>query len=231
MATDKVIVALDVDTTEEALKLVRELREAITFFKVGSQLFTREGPEVVRKIRAEGVDVFLDLKFHDIPQTVIQAVRAVKDLGCRFLTVHASGGAEMMLAAQLEVKDGPTQLLGVTVLTSLDDDALRVIGFDHSVMGQTMHLARLATTCGLAGLVCSANEVGIVKSQLSNVPLKLVTPGIRLPDAEPDDQRRTMTPREAMEEGADFLVVGRPITKAANPLGAAQAVLRDCRLG
>ena len=138
MATDRIIVALDVPSGDQALDLVRKLKDSLTFFKVGSALFTREGPEIVKKIRAEGVDVFLDLKFHDIPQTVIGSMKSAVALGVRFVTVHTTGGAEMMLAAQIETANSNTEVLGVTVLTSMDNETLGMVGFDHSVPGQVM---------------------------------------------------------------------------------------------
>ncbi|MEM1057810.1 MAG: orotidine-5'-phosphate decarboxylase [Verrucomicrobiota bacterium] len=229
MATDKIIVALDYASAEEAMSMVHQLKDHIGFYKIGSQLFTLEGPAVVKAVLAEGVDVMLDLKFHDIPVTVIKSIEAVKDLGCRFATLHTTGGAEMMLAAQLGTENSNLELLGVTVLTSMDSDTLGMVGFDHSVPGQVMMLARLASQCGLSGLVCSPQEIGFLREMLE-IPMKLVTPGIRAKDAETDDQRRTMTPSQALEEGADHIVIGRPITKAPDPAAAARAILDECGL-
>jgi len=229
MATDKIIVALDFASADEALGMVRQLKDHIGFYKIGSQLFTLEGPEMVKRVLAEGVDVMLDLKFHDIPVTVNKSIESVKSLGCRFATIHTTGGAEMMLAAQLGTADSDLELLGVTVLTSMDSDSLGMIGFDHSVPGQVMMLARLASQCGLSGLVCSPQEIGFLKEMLE-IPMKLVTPGIRPKGAESDDQRRTMTPGQALEEGADHIVIGRPITKAEDPAAAAKAILDECGL-
>lgn len=229
MATDRIIVALDVETGDQALDLVHKLKDTIGFYKVGSALFTREGPEIVRKIRAEGVDVFLDLKFHDIPQTVISSMRSAVAMDVRFVTIHTTGGAEMMLAAQIETADSNTKVLGVTVLTSMDNETLGMVGFDHSVPGQVMQLARLASTCGIGGLVCSPMEIGFLREMLDR-PMTLVTPGIRPKGADSDDQRRTMSASQAFEEGADHIVVGRPIVKAEDPVAAAKAMLDECGL-
>lgn len=229
MATDKIIVALDYASADEAMAMVQRTKDYISFYKVGSQLFTLNGPEIVKRIVAEGVDVMLDLKFHDIPVTVNKSIEAVKDLGCRFATIHTTGGAEMMLAAQLGTENSNLELLGVTVLTSMDSDTLGMVGFDHSVPGQVMMLARLASQCGLSGLVCSPQEIGFLKEMLE-IPMKLITPGIRPANAEADDQRRTMTPARALEEGADHIVIGRPITQADDPAAAAKAILAECGL-
>ncbi len=229
MATDKLIVALDMDSGEQALALVRQLKSSLSLFKVGSQLFTREGPAFLRELRHEGVDIFLDLKFHDIPQTVVKAVNAAKALEVRYLTIHTSGGSEMMIAAQEAVKDSGTELLGVTVLTSLDDEALHEIGFDHTTQGQVVHLARLAVTSGLGGLVCSAQEIELIRHQIK-LPVKLITPGIRSAKDQIGDQKRTLSAAEALKRGATHLVVGRPITAASDPVAAAHALLAECGL-
>lgn len=229
MATDRIIVALDVESGEQALDLVHKLKDTISFYKVGSSLFTREGPQIVKQLRDMGLDVFLDLKFHDIPQTVIGAMRSAVAMDVRFITIHTTGGAEMMLAAQIETANTNTEVLGVTVLTSMDNDTLGMVGFDHSVPGQVMQLARLASTCGISGLVCSPQEIGFLRQMLDR-PMTLVTPGIRPKGSESDDQRRTMGPKQAFEEGADFIVVGRPITQAEDPAAAARAMVEECGL-
>jgi orotidine-5'-phosphate decarboxylase len=229
MATDKLIVALDMDSGEQALALVRQLKDCLSLFKVGSQLFTREGPAFIRELRREGVDIFLDLKFHDIPQTVVKAVNAAKSLEVRYLTIHTGGGSEMMIAAQEAVKDSRTEILGVTVLTSLDDEALQEIGFDHTAQGQVVHLARLAVTSGLPGLVCSPLEIELIRHQIK-LPVKLVTPGIRSAKDQTGDQKRTLSAAEALKRGADHLVIGRPITAAPDPVAAARALLAECGL-
>jgi orotidine-5'-phosphate decarboxylase len=224
MATDRLIVALDVDTREQALTLVRQLKTEISFFKVGSQLFTREGPSLIAALREEGVDVFLDLKFHDIPQTVAKSVAAARDLSVRFLTLHVSGGREMIQAALEAAAHTSTIVLGVTILTSLDDEAVREIGFDHSASGQVLHLARLGVAAGLGGLVCSPLEIEQIRRQIKS-PLTLVTPGIRTGDEAKGDQARTLSAAEAIQKGASHLVIGRPITQAPDPVAAAQAIL------
>ena len=173
--TDKLILALDVDRADEALALVRLLKPYLSLFKVGNQLFTREGPAFVKALRAEGVDIFLDQKWHDIPQTVAHAVTSAVALDVRYVTVHASGGLEMLQAAQAAVKGSRTEILAVTVLTSLDDGALRQIGFDRTAADQVVRLARLAALAGTAGLVCSPLEIDLIRKQVQE-PIKLVTP-------------------------------------------------------
>lgn len=229
MATDKLIVALDMDSGEQALALVRQLKDSLSLFKVGNQLFTREGPALVRQLRREGVDIFLDLKFHDIPQTVVKAVTAAKDLEVRYVTIHTGGGSEMVAAAQEAVAGSGTELLGVTVLTSLDDEALREIGFDHTAQGQVIHLAQLAVNNGLGGLVCSPLEIELIRNQIKK-PVKLVTPGIRSAKDLAGDQKRTLPAAEALRRGATHLVVGRPITAAADPAAAARSLLSEIGL-
>jgi orotidine-5'-phosphate decarboxylase len=224
MPTDKIIVALDVDTRDQALDLVRQLKSTLSVFKVGSQLFTREGPDFIRDLRREGVDIFLDLKFHDIPQTVAKSVAAACDLEVRFLTIHTSGGTDMMQAALTATANRATTILGVTVLTSLDDDDVREIGFDHTASGQALHLARLAIQAGLKGLVCSPLEIELILRTIKS-PVTLVTPGIRTSTEEKGDQSRTLSAAEALSRGASHLVIGRPITQAVDPVAAAQAIL------
>src|SRR5471032_1858835 len=176
--TDKLILALDVDRADEALALVKLLKPHLSLFKVGNQLFTREGPALIKALRAEGVDIFLDQKWHDIPQTVAHAVKSAVALDVRYVTVHASGGLEMLQAAQEAVKGSRTQILAVTVLTSLDDDALREIGFERGAADQVVHLSRLAVKAGVSGLVCSPHEIEPIRQQVPE-PVTLVTPGVR----------------------------------------------------
>jgi orotidine-5'-phosphate decarboxylase len=227
--TDKLILALDVDDADAALALVRRLKPWLNLFKVGNQLFTREGPAVVKAIRGEGVDIFLDQKWHDIPQTVARAVKSAVALDVRYVTVHASGGLEMLQAAQEVVKGSRTEILAVTVLTSLDDGALRQIGFDRTAAEQVVRLARLATLAGVSGLVCSPLEIELIRRQVQE-PLKLVTPGVRSASDGAQDQRRTLSAAAALKHGANHLVIGRPITKAADPVAATQALLVECGL-
>jgi orotidine-5'-phosphate decarboxylase len=226
--TDKLILALDLDRPEEALELVRLLRPHLSLFKVGSQLFTREGPGFIEDLRAEGVNVFLDLKFHDIPQTVAHAVRSAAALGVRYVTIHASGGLEMMQAAQAAASGG-TEILAVTVLTSLEDGALRQIGFERTAAEQVVRLARLAVLAGVHGLVCSPHEIELIREQIQE-PVKLVTPGVRSGTDGLQDQKRTLSAAEALKRGANHLVIGRPITKAPDPVAATRLLLAECGL-
>jgi len=227
--TDKLILALDVDRADEALALVRLLKPWLSLFKVGNQLFTREGPALVKALRAEGVDIFLDQKWHDIPQTVAHAVKSAAALDVRYVTVHASGGLEMLRAAQEAVKGTRTEILAVTVLTSLDDGALRQIGFDRTAAEQVVRLARLATLAGVQGLVCSPHEIELIRQQVQE-PVKLVTPGVRSAKDGAQDQKRTLSAAEALKRGANHLVIGRPITKAADPVAATRELLTECNL-
>src|ERR1700761_8171116 len=176
--TDKLILALDMDRGEDALALVRRLKPHLRLFKIGNQLFTREGPAIVKAVRAEGVDIFLDQKWHDIPQTVANAVKSAVALDVKFVTIHAGGGLEMMQAAQEAVKGSRTQILAVTVLTSLDDGALRQIGYQRTAAEQVVHFARLAVLAGVSGLVCSPHEIELIRTPIAE-PLTLVTPGVR----------------------------------------------------
>ncbi|MCE0498767.1 MAG: orotidine-5'-phosphate decarboxylase [Methylacidiphilales bacterium] len=228
--TDKLILALDVDRADEALSLVRLLKPQLRLFKVGNQLFTREGPALVKALRAEGVDVFLDQKWHDIPQTVAHAVTSAVALDVRYVTVHASGGLEMLQAAQAAVKGSRTEILAVTVLTSLDDGGLRQIGFDRTAAEQVIRLARLAILAGIHGLVCSPHEIELIRQQIQE-PVKLVTPGVRSATDKVQDQKRTLSAPEALKRGANHLVIGRPITKAADPAAATHALMAECGLG
>jgi len=226
-----ILVALDVPTAEQALALVRELAPVVGGFKVGSELFTAAGPDLVRSIRATGTSVFLDLKFHDIPHTVSRAVAAAVRLDVQMLTVHTSGGLAMLQAAEQSAQHTASQtgrtaplVLGVTVLTSLDGAALAEVGCDDHVGRQVERLASLAVRAGLRGLVCSPLEVAGLR-QVLPPRMQLVTPGIRPEGSDPGDQRRTLTPAEALEAGADWLVIGRPITASPNPREAAEKIL------
>lgn len=226
-----IIVALDVSTLEQALDLATRLAPVVGGFKVGSELFTAAGPEVVRRIRALGASVFLDLKFHDIPNTVARAVAAGVQLDVQMLTVHTSGGADMLRAAEHAARQTaerlhrpPPLLLGVTVLTSLDGRALSEVGQDDNVARQVERLAALAKECGLRGLVCSPLEL-VALRQVVGDDMVLVTPGIREGDSATDDQRRTLTARQAVEAGANWLVIGRPICAAPDPRAAAERML------
>ena len=226
-----IIVALDVPTGEAALKLVEQLAPVSGGFKIGSELFTSAGPDIVRRIRERGALVFLDLKFHDIPNTVAKAVTAAMQLDVQMLTVHTSGGLEMLKAAEQAAQEAawrvgrtPPLVLGVTVLTSLDAGALKEIGLDANVEYQVRRLATVATKAGLRGLVCSPLEVAKLR-QLLPPATQLVTPGVRTGAEKADDQKRTLTPREAMSAGSSWLVIGRPIYAAENPRAAAEQIL------
>jgi orotidine-5'-phosphate decarboxylase len=228
-----IIAALDVPTAEQALKLAEEIAPAVGAFKIGSELFTSAGPDIVRRIRATGASVFLDLKFHDIPNTVAKAVASAVQLDVQMLTVHTSGGFEMLRAAEQAVEEIawklgriPPLVLGVTVLTSLDAGALREIGLDVNVEYQVRRLATVAVKAGLRGLVCSPLEV-VKLRQIIPPSMQLVTPGIRTGAEKADDQKRTLTPKDAMTAGANWLVIGRPIYAAENPRAAAEKILES----
>lgn len=225
----RVLVALDYDNEMDALALVSRLDPAICRLKVGKELFTRSGPHLVEKFIAKGFDVFLDLKFHDIPNTTAKAVKAAADLGVWMVNVHASGGRRMMEAAResLEVCAGAKPLLiGVTVLTSINADDLAELGIKHSPEQHVRLLAELTQSCGLDGVVCSAQEAPILRSSL-NSDFALVTPGIRPLNASADDQRRIVTPRQAIDDGSSYLVIGRPITQAADPIAVLNAINKE----
>jgi orotidine-5'-phosphate decarboxylase len=230
-----IIAALDVPTGEMALKLVDELRPAVGVFKIGSELFTSAGPEIVRRVRSLGASVFLDLKFHDIPNTVAKAVAAATRLDVQMLTIHTSGGSEMMRAAQESAEKTAQQcgwkaplILGVTVLTSMDGATLVEVGSAANVGAQVERLAALATKSGLKGLVCSPLEIAGLRQILPR-DVQLVTPGIRTGAEKADDQKRTLTPKEALDAGANWLVIGRPIYAAANPRAAVEEIAASLR--
>ncbi|HIF9250549.1 TPA: orotidine-5'-phosphate decarboxylase [Photobacterium damselae] len=215
----KVIVALDYDNQNDALAFVDRIEPGSCRLKVGKEMFTFYGPDFVRKLHDRGHSVFLDLKFHDIPNTCSKAVKAAAELGVWMVNVHASGGERMMTASReiLEPygKERPL-LIGVTVLTSMESSDLAGIGISRSPQEQVMNLATLTKNSGLDGVVCSAQEASLLKSNLGQ-EFKLVTPGIRPAGSAAGDQRRVMTPVEAIAAGSDYLVIGRPITQAENP--------------
>ncbi len=226
-----ILLALDVPTAERAFELVQQLAPVVAGFKIGSQLYTSAGPEIVRRVRAAGGLVFLDLKFHDIPNTVAKAVAAATRLDVQMLTIHTAGGLEMMRAAedsaqktaQQSGRDAPL-VLGVTVLTSMDGNALSEVGADANVGRQVERLASLAMRAGLRGLVCSPLEIAALRQVLPE-KVQLVTPGIRTGAEKSDDQKRTLSAREAIDAGASWLVIGRPIYAADDPKAAAEAIL------
>mgnify|MGYP002711363097 FL=1 len=222
----KVIVALDFATEAQALKLVDGLDPTMCRLKVGKEMFTHMGPGFVKSLENRGFGVFLDLKFHDIPNTVARAVAAAADLGVWMVNVHASGGPRMMEAAvkALEPYGAKRPLLtAVTVLTSMDEEQLRAVGITCPLEEQVLRLATLTRDCGLDGVVCSAREAAMLRQHLGQ-DFKLVTPGIRPRNAEVGDQIRVVTPADAIKLGSSYLVMGRPITKALDPIAALKAV-------
>lgn len=226
-----IIVALDVPRVETALELAEQLAPVVGAFKIGSELFTAAGPEVIRQIRGTSARIFLDLKYHDIPNTVAKAVASATRLDVQMLTIHTSGGLEMMKAAQASGEETarelgrPTPLvLGVTVLTSLTGENLEEIGFQPDAEKQVKRLASLAVRAGLRGLVCSPLELQMLR-QLLPREMQLVTPGIRGPGDWAGDQKRTLSAKEALTAGANWLVIGRPICQAENPRAAAETIL------
>jgi len=223
---DRLIVALDLDTREKAEKLVKELGPHVGMFKVGKELFTAAGPDIVRSIVGSGGRVFLDLKFHDIPNTVAKAVAAAAQLGAFFVTVHLSGGRAMLEAAASALPAEGTQLLGVSVLTSHTDASLKETGAEGTVADTVRRLTRLARESGIDGVVCSPLEITMVR-ETAGEDMMIVTPGIRPKGAAKGDQARVTTPAEARKLGADYVVVGRPITEAECPADAARAIVDE----
>ncbi len=228
MSTDskRVIVALDYPNQADALAMAQRLDPSRCRVKVGKELFTRAGPAVVEALHAMGFEVFLDLKFHDIPNTTAKAVRAAAEMGVWMVNVHASGGRRMMEAARNEleqVNGANTLLIGVTVLTSMERQDLADLGLDIEPLEQVKRLAKLTEQSGLHGIVCSAQEVVPLREVISE-DFQLVTPGIRPANAEVGDQKRIMTPADAIKAGSNYLVIGRPITKADSPVDALAAI-------
>lgn len=222
------ILALDCETAEEAAPILRQLSGRLRWVKIGLQMFTAYGPDYVRRVADQGFNVFLDLKLHDIPNTVAKAVQSLSPLPIGMLTLHTSGGREMMewaVKAQRQYKPD-LQLLGVTVLTSMDDAALNGTGVPGSAAAQVERLAKLATAAGMSGLVCSPHEVAPLRAALP-AGVQLVTPGVRPADSAKDEQKRVMTPGDAARAGSSYIVVGRPILRATDPAAAAAAILRD----
>ncbi len=225
----KIIVALDFDCLDAALELAKQLDPSQCRLKVGKELFTCCGPQIVDALHQLGFEVFLDLKFHDIPNTVAKAVKAAAEMGVWMVNVHASGGVEMMKAARQILEpfgDKRPLLIAVTVLTSMSSEELAEIGYQNAAAQQVQHLAQLSKQAGLDGVVCSAQEAADLKAKLGDEFL-LVTPGIRPQDSEAGDQKRIMTPARALEAGSDYLVIGRPITKAVSPLEALAAIFKE----
>ena len=228
MKNPKIIVALDYSHARDALAIAALLDPALCRVKVGKELFTASGPAVVEALRKKGFDVFLDLKFHDIPHTVSMACRAAAQLGVWMVNVHASGGRAMMQAAReaMTVEKRPPLLVAVTVLTSLAATDLKEVGMEGDPQAAVLRLALLAQSAGLDGVVCSAQEASVL-GQACGPSFCLVTPGIRLADGGSDDQKRIMTPQAALQAGAHYLVIGRPITQAKDPLAMLQHIDRQ----
>src|SRR5512136_1961388 len=230
---EKIIFALDVEHFSEAQRWVNLLKDHIGMFKVGKQLFTHAGPKVIDMIRKKGQKVFLDLKYHDIPNTVARAGEEATKLNVSMFNLHALGGSEMMkktvegsqaMAKSLGVPK--PIILAVTILTSMDENALREVGIQNSVMEEVGRLASLAAKAGVDGVVASPQEIGIIRERCGEKFL-IVTPGIRAPSDKKDDQKRTLTPKEAISAGANYLVIGRPIKEAKDPLEAVQKIVED----
>ncbi|MFN6963254.1 MAG: orotidine-5'-phosphate decarboxylase [Pyrinomonadaceae bacterium] len=231
---ERIIVALDVDDTSAADRLVEQLAGRTGAFKVGLQLFTNAGPGYVRELSGRGLNVFLDLKYHDIPNTVAGAVVEAAKLGVWMVNVHALGGGEMMRRAAAELREHCERtgqrapiLIGVTVLTSSDDAALREVGIGARAEDEVLTLAALARRSGLDGVVASPREAAAIRSTISDGDLVIVTPGVRPPSSASDDQKRVSTPAEAIRSGADYLVIGRPITASNDPAAALEAIVGD----
>ena len=232
-ARQRLIFALDVDSCEVAENWAEQLHDRVGLFKIGKQLFTRCGPDIVRRIQERGGEVFLDLKYHDIPNTVARATVEACRLGVKMVNVHALGGPTMMRETVAAVDECCAAeglrrpiLLAVTILTSSDQETLRAVGIERPVEEMVPHLARLAQQAGLDGVVASPREVPLIR-QVCGADFVIVTPGVRPAFAAVDDQKRITTPQDAITAGADYLVVGRPIAKAAEPRAAATAILEE----
>ena len=223
--SDKIIVALDVATKERALALVEQLHDQISFFKIGLQLYTAEGPEIVRAVLSTGAKVWLDIKLHDIPNTVARAVESASRLGAHMLTIHLSGGSEMIRAATA-ARANNISILGVTVLTSATEQTLNEIGIAGKVENQVLRLAKLGVEAGIDGIVSSPHEIKTLRREFGD-KIRIAVQGIRPSWAEPGDQKRFMTPRQAMEAGADYIGIGRPITTHPNPREAVAKILDE----
>ena len=217
MHDPRIIVALDFSSAEDALRLAEKLEPHLCRLKVGKELFTAAGPNLVETLMLKGFDIFLDLKFHDIPNTVAKACKAAANLGVWMINVHALGGRKMLMAAREVMPQGSTKLIAVTLLTSMDQNDLADIGLEGSPEQIVERLARLAKDCALDGVVCSALEAVNLRQQMGQ-DFCLVTPGIRPSNDRADDQKRVTTPRQAIQNGSNYLVIGRPITQADDPL-------------
>lgn len=231
---EKIIVALDVPTKSAAKEIITELRDEVGAFKIGLQLFTSAGASFVKEVVNEGVKIFLDVKFHDIPNTVAKASVEVAKLGVWMFNIHILGGAEMMQTTVNEVgefcnKENLKQpkIIGVTILTSLDEKSLEQLGMDYNIQKQVVNLAKLSDECGLDGVVASPQEINMIRKNIAKDDFLIVTPGIRPSFATNEDQKRVMTPADAVREGSDFLVIGRPITKADDKIKAVRQIIDE----
>jgi orotidine-5'-phosphate decarboxylase len=222
---DKIIVALDVATKKQALELIEQLHDKISFFKIGLQLYTAEGPEIVRAVSDTGAKVWLDLKLYDIPNTVARAVESASTLGVKMLTIHLSGGSEM-IRDSIAARSKDLLLLGVTVLTSSTEQTLREIGITDTVGNQVIRLAKLGLEAGIEGVVASPHEIKTLRHEFGN-RIKIAVQGIRPTWADPGDQKRFMTPSEALQAGADYIGIGRPIAAHAQPREALARILDE----
>jgi orotidine-5'-phosphate decarboxylase len=225
-AKEKIIVAVDAPDSGAALELARPLLGEGCLFKIGLQLFTAGGPSIVEKFRALGARVFLDLKFHDIPNTAMEAIRSAAALGVEMTTIHLCGGPRMVADSVAAAEGSGMLVLGVTVLTSMDAESLGAVGVSNTPENQVVHLAGMGRRCGLQGVVASPREILALRENFG-ADLVIVTPGVRPAGSEHGDQKRVMTPAEAVRAGADFLVVGRPITSAPSPVGALRAITEE----
>lgn len=232
MKNNPIICAIDTKDVQVAIKLCNEIKPYVGMVKLGLEFFTMNGPDGIKAIQSCGIPIFLDLKFFDIPNTVAECVRSAVRLGVNMLTIHASGGTAMMSAALQAANDETMRLgttapliLGVTVLTSMDASDIADIGISRDVSTQVLSLAKLSKDSGLSGIVCSPLEIELIKKECPG--LKLIVPGIRPASASKDDQKRIMTPHQAIKSGADYIVIGRPITKAENPVEAAKAIAKE----
>lgn len=226
MNNSRIIVALDFNSGERALNLTNRLDPALCRLKIGKELFTAAGPGLVEKLISAGFDIFLDLKYHDIPNTVASACKVAAGMGVWMINVHALGGRKMLSAAREAIAPGTARLVAVTLLTSMDQDDLNDIGLQGNPEQIVSRLSLLTQNCGLDGVVCSALEVKTLR-QLVNADFNLVTPGIRPVDNSVDDQKRIATPAQAIQNGSDYLVIGRPITQAQDPLAVLQQINQE----
>ncbi|MDO8535627.1 MAG: orotidine-5'-phosphate decarboxylase [Candidatus Omnitrophota bacterium] len=232
---ERLIVALDVDTKEKAVELAEKLQSEVKIFKIGSELFTSCGPDIVAAVKSMGCGIFLDLKFHDIPNTVAKSAIAATRLGVTILNVHALGGYDMMKSAAEAVameakalKIMKPKIIAVTILTSADENSLKKIGINDNMENQVLRLAKLAKDASLDGVVASPSEVKLIRRALGEEFI-IVTPGVRPLWADVNDQKRIATPKEAVQSGATYIVVGRPVVKAADPIAAAKRILEEIR--